>query len=322
VTVPVVTDPTLDLRGLWVPIVTPLRDDASAVDLAALDRLARRLLADGCAGLVGLGTTGEPATLRRDERHRVIETLAGACADASKPLIVGVGSNCTRSTIDDAREVEALARPAALLVVVPYYTRPSEAAIVSHFAAVAAAVSTPVLVYNVPYRTGRGLGPDAILELAEHPGIVGLKQSVGVLDHDTLEILRRRPAGFDVLAGDDAYIVPTVLIGGAGAIAASAHLCTRRFTDMIDAALAGDVAAAVGHAEALLPVIDAGFAEPNPVGWKAALHALGEIDSPAVRPPLTPAPAASTVALLETTPWPGEHGYTGDACRSVSSNRR
>jgi 4-hydroxy-tetrahydrodipicolinate synthase len=290
------TNPMLDPRGLWVPIVTPLRDDA--VDLATLERLARRLLTDGCAGLVGLGTTGEPATLRRDERHWVIETLARACADTSKPLIVGVGSNCTRSTIDDAREIEALAHPAAFLVVVPYYTRPSEAAIVEHFAAVATAVSTPLLIYNIPYRTGRSLGPEAILELAGHPGIIGLKQSVGALDHDTLEILRGRPASFAILAGDDAYIVPTVLMGGGGAIAASAHLCTRTFADMVDAALVGEVATAVSHARTLLPVIDAGYTEPNPAGWKAALHARGEIESPAVRPPLTSALPESTAALL------------------------
>jgi 4-hydroxy-tetrahydrodipicolinate synthase len=291
-----VTDRTLDLCGLWVPIVTPLSGDA--VDVIALERLARRLLADGCAGLVGLGTTGEPATLRHDERHRVIETLARACADASKPLIVGMGSNCTRSTIDDAREIEALAQPGAFLVVVPYYTRPSEAAIVDHFAAVAAAVSTPLLVYNVPYRTGRSLGPDAILELARLPGVIGLKQSVGALDHDTLEVLRRRPTGFEVLAGDDAYIVPTVLMGGAGAIGASAHVCTPAFVAMIEAALAGDVATAVTLAHALLPVIDAGFAAPNPAGWKAALHAVGQIESPALRAPLTAAPPAVTTALL------------------------
>lgn len=290
------TDRTLDLRGLWVPIVTPLSDDA--VDVVTLDRLARRLLADGCTGLVGLGTTGEPATLRHDERHRVIETLARACADASKPLIIGVGSNCTRSTIDDARELEALARPAAFLVVVPYYTRPSEAAIVDHFAAVAAAVSSPLVIYNVPYRTGRSLGPDAILELAGRAGMIGLKQSVGALDHDTLEVLRRRPTGFEVLAGDDAYIVPTVLMGGAGAIAATAHVCTPTFAEMIDAALAGDVATAVTLANALLPVIDAGFAAPNPAGWKAALHAVGQIESPALRAPMTAAPPASTAALL------------------------
>jgi 4-hydroxy-tetrahydrodipicolinate synthase len=293
---------TLDLRGLWVPIVTPLRDvDADAdeaVDLVALERLARRLLTDGCAGLVALGTTGEPATLRRGERLRVIETVARACGDASKPLIVGVGSNCTGSTIDDALEIEALARPAAFLVVVPYYTRPSEAAIVGHFAAVETALATPLLVYNIPYRTGRGLGPEAILDLADRPGVVGLKQSVGALDHDTLEVLRRRPDGFEVLAGDDAYIVPTVLMGGAGAISASAHVCTPAFAAMVDAALAGDVATAVALANALLPVVDAGFAEPNPAGWKAALHAIGQIPSPALRPPMTQASEASATALL------------------------
>lgn len=296
---PTTGTPTLDLRGLWVPIVTPLRDDADdAVDLVALERLARRLLTDGCAGLVALGTTGEPATLRRGERQRVIEVVARACADASKPLMVGVGSNCTGSTIDDALEIEALARPAAFLVVVPYYTRPSEAAIVGHFAAVETALATPLLVYNVPYRTGRGLGPEAILDLAERPGVVGLKQSVGALDHDTVEVLRRRPDGFGVLAGDDAYIVPTVLMGGAGAISASAHVCTPAFAAMIDAALAGDVATAVALANALLPVVDAGFAEPSPAAWKAALHAIGQIPSPALRPPMTRASEASTTALL------------------------
>lgn len=297
---PTTGTPTLDLRGLWVPIVTPLRDDDAddAVDLVALERLARRLLTDGCAGLVALGTTGEPATLRRGERHRVIETVARACADAAKPLIVGVGSNCTGSTIDDALEIEALARPAAFLVIVPYYTCPSEAAVVGHFAAVETALSTPLLVYNVPYRTGRGLGAKAILDLADRPGVVGLKQSVGALDHDTLEVLRRRPDGFEVLAGDDAYIVPTVLMGGAGAISASAHVCTPAFAAMIDAALAGDEATAVALANSLLPVVDAGFAEPNPAAWKAALHALGQIPSPALRPPMTQASEASTTALL------------------------
>ena len=288
---------SVDLRGLWVPVVTPLSQDGD-VDVTALDRLARRLLADGSAGLVALGTTGEPATLRSDERRRVIETCAHACADASKPLIVGAGSNCTRSTIEDALRTEALVQPAALLVVVPYYTRPSEPAIVEHFAAIATSVSTPLVVYNIPHRTGRGLGVEAMLGLAESPQIVGMKQSVGSFDHDTLEILRRRPDGFEVLAGDDAYIAPTVLMGGSGAIAAAAHVCTPTFAAMIEAALAGDVSRTVALANSLLPVIDAGSLEPNPAGWKAALHATGEIASPALRMPMTAASPQSTTALL------------------------
>jgi 4-hydroxy-tetrahydrodipicolinate synthase len=287
-----------DLRGLWVPVITPLTHDGD-VDQLGLERLARRLLADGCAGLVALGTTGEPATLAAAEKQRVLETCAAACAEAGKSMIVGTGSNCTRSTIEDALRVEDLVHPAALLVVVPYYTRPSESSIVEHFRAVAQAVATPLVVYNIPYRTGRGLGAESILELAETPTVIGLKQSVGGLDHDTLEILRRRPATFAVLAGDDAYIVPTVLMGGAGAIAAGAHLLTARFALMIDAALGGDVDTAVAMANSLLPIVDHGFAEPNPALWKAALHAAGEIATPALRPPMAKASAEATAALLE-----------------------
>lgn len=290
-------DADLDLRGLWVPVVTPLTPGGD-VDEVALDRLARRLLADGCAGLVALGTTGEPATLRPDERHRVVEVCAAATHAAAKPLIVGAGSNCTRSTIEDALRVEALVHPAALLVVVPYYTRPSPAAIVEHFRAVAGAVATPLVVYNVPYRTGRGLDAEAILELAELPQVVGIKQAVGALDHDTLEILRRRPPGFQVLAGDDAFIAPTVLMGGSGAIAAAAHVRTPSFAALVDAALAGDVATTTALASALLPVVDAGFAEPSPAVWKAALHGAGEIASPALRPPLTAATSPTVRRLL------------------------
>ncbi|MCU1484540.1 MAG: 4-hydroxy-tetrahydrodipicolinate synthase [Actinomycetia bacterium] len=296
---PVVADHrrVTDLRGLWVPIITPLAPGGE-VDWVALDRLARRLLVDGCAGLVALGTTGEPATLDPAERQRVIEACARACAEADRPLMVGVGSNCTRSTIEEAGHVEALVGPAALLVVVPYYTRPSEAAIVAHFRAIADAVATPLVVYNIPHRTGRGLSAGAILELAELPQVIGLKQSVQALDRDTLEILRRRPDHFQVLAGDDAYIAPTVLMGGAGAIAAAAHVCTPMFVALIDAALAGDGRAAAALAHSLLPVIDAGFADPNPAGWKAALHGLGEIRSAALRPPMTSASAETTAAVL------------------------
>jgi 4-hydroxy-tetrahydrodipicolinate synthase len=213
--------------------------------------------------------------------------------------MVGVGSSCTRSTIEDLTAVEGTPALAALLVVVPYYTRPTPAGIVEHYRAVAAASGTPIVAYNVPYRTGRGLDADALVELAGTPGIAGVKQAVGALDHDTLDLLRRAPGGFQVLAGDDAFIVPTILLGGAGAIAASAHVCTDRFARMVGAALAGDHATAVALANALLPVVTAGFAEPNPAGWKAALHAAGQIATPALRPPMSSASTEVTGRLLE-----------------------
>ncbi len=287
-----------DVQGLWVPVVTPF-DARGEVDVAALERLARRLLADGCTGLVALGTTGESATLTRAEKDRIIDACAQACAEADRQLIVGAGSNCTRSTIEEAQHVAERCGPAALLVVVPYYTRPSEAAIVEHFQAIAAASSVAVVVYNVPYRTGRGLGAGAILELAGMVGIVGIKQAVGALDDDTLQVLSERPPGFAVLAGDDAYIAPTIMMGGSGAIAAAAHVCTSVFAELIDAARAGDMTTAARLGHALLPVVRAGFAEPNPAVWKSALHAVGEINSPTLRAPMTTASARATTALLE-----------------------
>ncbi len=287
----------VDLGGLWVPIVTPLRGDGQ-VDECSLDRLARRLLAEGAAGIVALGTTGEPSTLDDHERSRVVEVCAAACADAGRPLMVGAGSNCTRSTVEAILELEAVIHPAAVLVVVPYYTRPSEAAIVEHFRATAGACSTPIVVYNVPYRTGRGLGAAALLDLADIPGIVGLKQAVGALDVETLQTLRSIPRTFQVLAGDDAFIVPTILMGGVGAIAAAAHVCTTAFARMVDAARAGRTSEARALANSLLPIVIAGFEEPNPAGWKAALHALGEIDTPDLRPPMSAATSDRLRELL------------------------
>jgi 4-hydroxy-tetrahydrodipicolinate synthase len=287
-----------DLAGLWVPVVTPL-DARGDVDIGALGRLARRLLDDGCAGLVALGTTGEPSTLRPAERTVVVDVCAAACVAAGKPLMVGVGSNSTQSAMDDVAALEGTPAMAALLIVVPYYTRPTPAGIVEHFRTIAAASPTPIVVYNVPYRTGRGLDADALVEVAGTPGIIGVKQAVGALDHDTLDLLRRKPPDFQVLTGDDAFITPTILMGGAGAIAASAHVCTDLFARMIDAARSGATDAAATLAHALLPVVTAGFAEPSPACWKAALHAIGEIATATLRRPMTEAPDEATRRLLD-----------------------
>lgn len=291
---------TADLRGLWVPIITPLTVDGD-VDVDALDRLAGRLLDDGATGLVILGTTGEPATLAPDERRAVVETCAAVCRDRRRPFIVGAGSNSTQATMREAADW-SMAAPdaAALLVVVPYYTRPSEPGIVDHYRSVAASSPLPIVAYNVPYRTGRGLSAESLLEVAAIPGVVGVKQAVGAVDRDTLVLLRDRPPGFHVLAGDDAYIAPLILLGGAGAITASAHLRTAEFAGLVRTALDGDVAATRVSAAALLATVEAGFSEPSPAVFKAALAARGEIATPALRRPMTAASDAATRALLRT----------------------
>src|SRR5262249_1927326 len=177
----------------------------------------------------------------------------------------------------------------AALVVVPYYIRPSEAGIVAHMRAVAEASPVPIVLYNIPYRTGRALSAPSILELADHPNVCGIKQAVGGLDVDTMQVLAHRPDGFSVLCGEDTHLLPKLLLGGQGGITATSHVCTRRFVAMVDAALDGKVDDARAHHDALLPVVQACFAEPNPTVFKGVLHAQGKIPTPEVRLPLLPA---------------------------------
>ena len=213
-----------------------------------------------------------------------------------RPFIIGAGSNSTSSTIAEVERLVSVAKVAASLVVVPYYTRPSQAAVVEHFEIVADRSPVPLIVYNIPYRTGVNLEASALLDLAGHPNIAGLKQSVGALDVDTLEVLRAASGSFAVLAGDDAFIVPTILMGAAGAITAAGHTCTPLFVEMVDAALSGDVVRARSLALGLLPVVTAGFAEASPAVWKAVLAGRGELTSPRLRRPLT---EASTQAVSQ-----------------------
>ncbi|MEA2277291.1 MAG: 4-hydroxy-tetrahydrodipicolinate synthase [Solirubrobacteraceae bacterium] len=285
------------LRGVYVPLVTPFGDDGR-VDYDSLQRLARDLLEAGAAGIVALATTGEVTSLDDEERRSVVAACAEVCVQAGAPLIVGAGTNDTATTVARHAALAHVPAVVASLAVVPYYVRPSEAAIVAHFAFVAERSAVPLVVYNIPYRTGRGLGAEALLELASMPGIAGVKQAVGSLDADTLRVLAGAPAGFALLGGDDLYLAPVVLMGGAGAIAASAHLATARFVAMIDAALAGDAAKARAHASALLALVLALFAEPSPAVLKAVLHAQGRIPTAAVRMPLAPASPAGTAAAL------------------------
>jgi 4-hydroxy-tetrahydrodipicolinate synthase len=288
------------LEGVYVALVTPFADDGS-VALAAVERLSHESLEAGCAGIVALGTTGEAPALDAAEQRDVIETCARVCAEHDAQLIVGAGSNSTAKTIAAVEALAGTPGVAATLIVVPYYVRPSAAGVVAHLGAVADASPVPVVVYNIPVRTGRNLGPAGMLELAQHPNIVGLKQAVGALDTETLEILAGAPRDFSVLGGDDAFFLPTVLMGGAGAISAAAHLCTERFVAMVDCGLAGKVDDGRAHAEALLPVVTAGFAEPNPAVFKGVLHAQGRIPTPDVRLPLVNASAGSVQTALAAT---------------------
>ena len=273
------------VRGLHVPLVTPFDEDG-AVDLAGLERLAGEVLADGADGLVALATTAEASSLDERERDAIVAVCARVATDRGAALMVGAGTNDTRTTIARHEALGAIEGVTASLAVVPYYVRPSEAAIVAHFQAVAARSPVPIVLYNIPYRTGSGLGAAALLELAGTDGIVGLKQAVSALDADTLQLLASAPSDFAVLCGDDAFGLPLLLMGARGAIAASAHLCTERFAALIAAAAEGRLDEAREHAEALLQLVLALFAEPSPAVLKAMLHEAGRIATPTMRMPL------------------------------------
>jgi 4-hydroxy-tetrahydrodipicolinate synthase len=285
------------LEGVYVPLITPFAPGGS-VALDAVEQLCRDYLDAGCAGIVALGTTGESSALDAAEQRAVIDACARVCDDRSAQLVVGAGSNSTAKTIAAVEALAGTPALAATLIVVPYYVRPSEAGIVAHYQAVATASPVPVVIYNIPIRTGRNLGPAGMLELAGHPNIAAVKQAVGAIDTDTLEILAGAPRDFSVLGGDDAFLLPTMFMGGAGTISAAAHLCTDRFVAMIECGLAGKVDDGRAHAEALLPMIQACYAEPNPAVFKAVLHAHGRIPTPDVRLPLVNASDASAQAAL------------------------
>ncbi|MBV8949685.1 MAG: 4-hydroxy-tetrahydrodipicolinate synthase [Actinobacteria bacterium] len=287
----------VQLRGVYVPLITPF-DESGGVALDAVERLVQEYLDAGVAGIVALGTTGEASALDTAEKRAVIDACARVCSERDAHLIVGAGTNNTAATIAAVEALHGTPALAGALVVVPYYVRPSEAGIVAHFEAVADASPVPLVLYNIPQRTGRALSAAGVLRAAQHPNITGLKQAVGALDVDTLEILAGAAPGFGVLAGDDPFIYPAVLMGGAGAIAASAHVCTERFVAMVECGLAGKLDDGRGHAEALLPVVEACFAEPNPVVFKAVLHAQGRIPTPDVRLPLLPASDAARERAL------------------------
>ncbi|MGW6913179.1 dihydrodipicolinate synthase family protein [Kitasatospora sp. NPDC054939] len=291
----------MELKGIFVPLVTPFAADGSlAAD--ALEKLAHEVLAAGAAGLVALGTTGEPAVLDEAEKRTVVDVCVAACAEHSARLIVGAGAGGTRDTAAALAALGArVPQAAAALVTVPSFVRPGEAGTVAHFRRLAEESPLPLVVYHIPYRTGQPLSTAALLELAAVPGVVGVKYATGGLDTTAVELLAQAPADFAVLAGEDAFLSGMMALGAPGGILASAHLATARFAELAAAWEAGDAprARALGHR--LTALAGAAFAAPNPAVTKGVLHALGRIPTPDVRLPLLPAGAPEVAAALALT---------------------
>ncbi|MBO0831105.1 MAG: 4-hydroxy-tetrahydrodipicolinate synthase [Actinobacteria bacterium] len=286
------------LAGLFVPLITPFAADGELAE-AALERLAHRVLDDGATGIVALGTTAEHATLTDAERTRVLQVCARVCGSRGAPLIAGAGGNDTARSAAALTALRGYPEICAALTVVPYYSRPGEAGVIEHVRALADSSPVPLVIYNIPYRTGQSLSWTAIGQLAALPAVAGIKHAAGGIDADTIQMMARRPDGFAVLAGDDLYASPLLALGADGAILASAHIRTAEFASLVGLWRSGQAAQArdVGHL--LAPLSAALFAEPNPAVIKAVLYRLGEIPSPAVRLPLLPASEPTATAAME-----------------------
>lgn len=289
------TPPRPDLGGLWVPLITPFLSTEAGlvVDHHALARLTQRLVHDGVDGFVVCGTTGEAAALTDDEKLACLATVA-AHADG-KPLLMGAGGEQWQATCAWLHRLGEVARAtcpslAGVLLTAPHYIRPAQAGVRQWFESLADASRLPVVIYDIPYRTGATLSRDTLLALAGHPNIVGIKDCGGDWGK-TLALLA--DGRLQVLAGEDLAIFSTLAHGGCGAIAASLHLRTPEFVAMRHAMTQGNLPLARSRWFALVPMIEALFAEPNPGPLKAALAWQGAC-LPDMRPPLS---AVSTDTL-------------------------
>jgi 4-hydroxy-tetrahydrodipicolinate synthase len=292
-------------------MVTPF-DDGGALDLGVAVELARWLVAHGSDGLVLTGSTGESAVLSDDEKVALWEAVAGA---VTVPVIAGTGSNDTAHSVDMTRRA-AGSGVDGVLVVTPYYNRPSQAGIHEHFRACAeAAGDLPVMLYDIPVRSGRRIATDTMLRLArEVPNIVALKDAAAD-PPTTAHLIAQAPAGFEVYSGDDVMTLPFLAVGAVGVVSVAAHWIGPQFRRVVDAFLAGDLGTAIaGHAE-LLDSFDFESTPdfPNPLPAKAVMRALGlrvgqcrlpmgpstpELDAQAAKVLAAVGPPAVTVASL------------------------
>jgi len=281
-------------QGAMTAIVTPFGEDGS-VDIAALEAIVDWQIEQGIDGLVPCGTTGEGATLTDDESRQVIAAVVRR-SNGRVPVVAGCGSNATTKTLEGARRAAGEGAD-ALLVVTPYYNKPNASGMIAHYEAVAAATELPVVVYNVPGRTGQDLGAEMILRLAQIDGVVAVKEASADLEQ-IAAVIEGRPEGFAVLSGDDALALPTVALGAEGIISVASNAAPAEMAALIRAARAGELDRARELHYRLLPLMRADFLETNPVPIKSAMECLG-LCSGRVRAPLG-APTAATVRAMRS----------------------
>ncbi len=284
----------MTFRGTYTALVTPFRDDH--VDDHALVRLVEEQIAGGVDGIVAVGTTGESPTLSHDEHIGVIRRAVEIAAKRTT-VIAGTGSNSTREAIDLSRNAEAVGAD-ALLLVAPYYNKPSQEGLFRHFQAIAASTHLPIILYSIPGRCGIEIGVDTTARLAATcPNIVAIKEAGGSVER--VSQLRAKLPDFTVLSGDDSLTLPFLAVGAVGVISVASNLIPGDVAKMVRAYLDGDVATAAAlHAKYYALFKDL-FIEPNPVPIKTALARRGWMTAE-VRPPLCEMSEVTRAKLMET----------------------
>ena len=280
-------------RGMASAIITPMTKDG--IDYDALARLLEFQIENGINGIVVMGTTGENATIEPEDQLAVIrytvEKVAGRV-----PVIAGTGTNNTAHVIAQAKSA-CQAGVDAILVVTPYYNKATQKGMIQHFTAVADEATVPVILYNVPCRTGCNLLPATVAELAKHPNIVGIKDAAGDMAQ-TVEMAALCGEDIAIYSGEDALTVPMMAMGAAGTISVLSDVVPKEAVAMTDACLAGDFATAAKLQCKFLPLINCLFSEVNPIPVKAALSAMG-FGEENLRLPLTPMEDATRAALYK-----------------------
>ncbi len=262
-------------RGTATAIVTPFKKDGS-LDESALRKLVDWQIENGVEGLVPCGTTGENPTLSDDEQHRVIEIVIEQ-ANRRATIIAGAGSNDTQKTVKLAKFAERAGADYAL-VVGPYYNKPTQEGYFQHFKTVGDSVNIPIIIYNVPGRTGGNIEPATILRLAENvKNIAGVKEASGNMGQ-IMEIAKNKPDGFSLLSGDDALTLPLMAVGGDGCISVVANEVPREFSELVRCCLKGQWNEALQLHNRLLDLMNVNFIESNPIPVKAALAMMGLIE--------------------------------------------
>ena len=278
--------------GCGTALVTPFLE-SGAVDYPALNRLVDWQIAEGIDFLVACGSTGEAATMDPGEREAVVAAVVGT-ARGRVPIVAGATSADTRAAVAEVRAMCGLGVD-GVMSATPYYNKPTQTGLERHFQALADASTRPLIVYNVPGRTAVNLGAPTTLRLARHPNIAAIKEASGDLNQ-IMRILAERPDGFRVLSGDDALALAVIALGGDGLISVVSNEVPRLMTELVRAAIAGDLATARRVHYRLLPLIDANFLETNPAPAKAALTLMGRISN-GLRLPLVPVPPATEDVL-------------------------